>query len=56
MEDWQAKTLRRRHVVMRGETLICEGIEVRAFVHRDPAAPDRLPDMPIPEDLKALCL
>ena len=42
--------------VMRGDTLLCEGTELRAFVQRDKDDPDRLRAIPIPEDLKALCL
>ena len=56
VEDWQAKVFRHRHRVMRGDTLLCEGTEVRAFVQRDPDNPDRLRAIPVPEDLKALCL
>jgi 4-hydroxybenzoyl-CoA thioesterase len=56
VEEWQAKTFRHRHRVLRGDTLLCEGTEVRAFVQRDPADPDRLRAIPVPEDLKALCL
>lgn len=55
IEDWQAKVFRHRHRVLRDETLLCEGTEVRAFVQRDPDHPDRLRAIPIPEDLKALC-
>lgn len=56
VEEWQAKVFKHRHRVMRGDTLLCEGTEVRAFVQRDPENPDRLRAIPIPEDLKALCL
>jgi 4-hydroxybenzoyl-CoA thioesterase len=56
VEERQAKTFRHRHRVLRGDTLLCEGTEVRAFVQRDPADPDRLRAIPVPEDLKALCL
>ena len=56
VEDWQAKTFRHRHRVLRGDTLLCEGTEVRAFVQRDAADPDRLRAIPVPEDLKAMCL
>jgi len=54
--EWNAKTFRHRHLVKRGEDLICEGHELRAFVRRDAQDPDRLRAMPIPEDIKALCL
>ncbi len=55
VEDWAAKTFRQRHRVRRGEDLLCEGTEVRAFCIRDPANPDRIKAIPVPEDLKALC-
>jgi 4-hydroxybenzoyl-CoA thioesterase len=56
IEEWAAKTFRQRHVIRRGDTVLNEGIEVRAFVMRDPADPARIKAIPIPEDLKALCL
>lgn len=56
VEEWSAKTFRHRHQVMRGDVLLCEGTEVRAFCQRDPANPDRIKAIPIPEDIKALCL
>ena len=55
IESWAAKTFTHRHRIQRGDDLICEGTEVRAFVMRDPAHPDRLKAMPVPEDIKALC-
>ena len=56
IEEWAAKTFRQRHVIKRGDTVLNEGIEVRAFVTRDAADPSRIKAIPIPEDLKALCL
>ena len=56
VEEWQAKTFRHRHVVRRGETVLCEGTEVRAFCIRDEAQGGRIRAIPVPEDLKALCL
>ncbi|MES2958631.1 MAG: acyl-CoA thioesterase [Pseudomonadota bacterium] len=55
IEQWAAKVFHHRHVIRRGDDLLCEGTEVRAFVVRDPAHPERLRAIPIPEDLKALC-
>jgi 4-hydroxybenzoyl-CoA thioesterase len=55
IEDWQAKTFRHRHRVLRGDTLLCEGTEVRAFVMRDAADPERLRAIPVPEDIKTMC-
>ncbi len=56
VEHWAAKTFRHRHVIRRGDTVLNEGTEVRAFVIRDPADATRIKAIPIPEDLKALCL
>ena len=56
IEAWAAKTFRHRHVIKRGDTVLNEGTEVRAFVVRDPENPGRIKAIPIPEDLKALCL
>ncbi len=55
IEEWAAKTFKHRHVVKRGDTVLCEGTEVRAFVIKDPAHPERIKAIPIPEDIKALC-
>ena len=55
VDDWAAKTFRHRHQVFCGGELMCEGTEVRAFVVKDPANPDRIKAIPIPEDIKALC-
>jgi 4-hydroxybenzoyl-CoA thioesterase len=55
VEEWAAKTFRHRHVVKRGDTVLCEGTEVRAFCVRDPENPDRIKAIPVPEDIKALC-
>jgi 4-hydroxybenzoyl-CoA thioesterase len=60
VDEWRAKTFTQVHRVTRprpdgGEDLICEGREVRAFVHRDPGDPDRLRAMPVPDDIRTLC-
>jgi 4-hydroxybenzoyl-CoA thioesterase len=55
VEDWQAKVFRHRHRVQRGETLLCEGTEVRAFVERDAGPPERLRAIPVPADIRTLC-
>ena len=55
VEDWSAKTFRHRHVVRRGDTLLCEGTEVRAFVIHDAEQGGRLRAIPVPEDIRALC-
>ncbi len=55
VEEWMAKTFRHRHVVRRGDTVLCEGTEVRAFCIKDPQDPERIKAIPVPEDIKALC-
>jgi 4-hydroxybenzoyl-CoA thioesterase len=55
IEQWNAKTFKHRHIIRRGDTLICEATEVRAFVQRDKEDPERLRAIPIPPDIKAMC-
>ena len=55
VESWAAKTFTHRHQVRRGEDLLCEGTEVRAFVIRDPENSERIRAIPIPEDIRLLC-
>lgn len=56
VEEWAVKTFRHRHVIRRGSDVLCEGTEVRAFCTKDPANPERIKAVPIPEDIKARCL
>jgi 4-hydroxybenzoyl-CoA thioesterase len=55
VEEWSAKTFKHRHLVKRGDTLLCEGTEVRAFCVEDAAHPGRIKAIPVPQDIKALC-
>ena len=55
VDEWRHKVFVQLHRVTRGDELICEGREVRAFVMRDPDDPDRLRAIPVPEDIRALC-
>ena len=50
------KTFVQQHTVKRGDLVLCEGTEVRAFCIRDPGNPDRIKAIPVPEDIKALCV
>ena len=52
--EWKDKVFEHLHQVRRGDDLLCEGREVRAFVTRD-ATTGRLRAMPVPDDIKALC-
>ncbi|MGY4827309.1 acyl-CoA thioesterase [Sphaerotilaceae bacterium SBD11-9] len=55
VEEWRRAVFIQVHRVMRGDELVCEGREVRAFVKRDDDNPDRMRAIPVPEDIKALC-
>lgn len=55
IQEWRNKAFLFRHVIMRGEDVLCEGIETRAFCIRLPGE-DRIRAIAVPEDIKALCL
>ncbi|MDI9331998.1 MAG: acyl-CoA thioesterase [Alphaproteobacteria bacterium] len=55
VEEWAAKVFTHRHVVRRGDEILCEGTEKRAFCIRHPEDPDRIKAIEVPEDIKALC-
>ena len=46
--EWRAKVFIQKHVVMRGDVVLCEGTETRAFVIHPPEAPDRIKAIPVP--------
>jgi 4-hydroxybenzoyl-CoA thioesterase len=56
IEEWKAKTFKHRHVIRRGDEVVCEGTEVRTFVRRHPDDADRFQSVPIPDDIRALCV
>ena len=49
------KTFVQRHIVKRGDDLLCEGTETRAFCVRVPGDEFRIKAIPVPDDIKALC-
>jgi 4-hydroxybenzoyl-CoA thioesterase len=53
--DWGTKVFTHRHVVRRGDVILCEGTEKRAFCIRHPDDPERIKAIEVPEDIKALC-
>jgi 4-hydroxybenzoyl-CoA thioesterase len=55
IQEWRGKAFIQKHIVKRGDTLICEGTETRAFCTRHPDDPDRIKAIPVPENIKALC-
>jgi 4-hydroxybenzoyl-CoA thioesterase len=56
VEEWRDKVFIHRHIVKRGDELLCEGTETRAFVIRPAGEPDRIKAIPVPADIKAKCL
>jgi 4-hydroxybenzoyl-CoA thioesterase len=55
IQEWREKVFIQKHRVMRADTLLCEGLETRAFCIKHPDNPDRIKAIPIPADIKALC-
>jgi 4-hydroxybenzoyl-CoA thioesterase len=55
VQTWGRVAFTQVHRVTRGDDLVCEGREVRAFVKRDEHDPERLRAIPVPEDIRALC-
>jgi 4-hydroxybenzoyl-CoA thioesterase len=55
IEAWGRKTITQRHVIKRGDTLICEGTEVRALCIKHPDDASRLQAIAIPQWFKARC-
>ena len=55
IEEWRNKVFLQKHVIRRGDDLICESIETRIFVKRDPADRRRIYGVPVPEDIRKLC-
>jgi len=54
--EWRTKVLMLQHSIKRGDELICEGTETRAFVIHPPGEPDRIKAIAVPDDIKRLCL
>ena len=55
VETWKTKSFVARHVARRGDTVLCEGREVRVFAMPDQQDPLRIRAIPIPADYRALC-
>jgi 4-hydroxybenzoyl-CoA thioesterase len=55
VQEWRSKTILQKHIVMRGDTVLCEGLETRAFCIRHPEDPDRIKAINVPADIRALC-
>ena len=55
VQEWRAKVFIQKHIVKRGEVVLCEGLETRAFCIRHPDDPNRLKAIAVPENIRALC-
>ncbi len=53
--EWRDKVFIHKHRVMRGDDLLCEGTETRAFCIRHPENPDRIKAIAVPDDIKTKC-
>jgi len=53
--EWREKVFIHRHRVMRGDDLLCEGTETRAFCVHHPDDPGRIKAIPVPADIRSLC-
>ena len=55
VQEWGRTVFVNKHVVMRGDELLCEGTETRAFCVRRDDDPDRIKAVPVPPDIMARC-
>jgi 4-hydroxybenzoyl-CoA thioesterase len=55
IEEWRHKVFLQKHVITRGDDLICESLETRIFCKRDPDDRRRIHGIVVPEDIKRLC-
>jgi 4-hydroxybenzoyl-CoA thioesterase len=53
--EWREKVLLQKHVIRRGDVLICEGTETRAFCIRLPGEDYRIKSIPIPPEIRQSC-
>ena len=54
--EWRDKVFVQSHVIKRGEEVLCEGTETRAFCVRLPDNPDRIKMIAVPDEIKARCM
>lgn len=55
VEEWKEKVFVHKHVVKRGDDVICEGTETRTFVIKHPDDASRIKSIKIPDDVIRLC-
>jgi 4-hydroxybenzoyl-CoA thioesterase len=51
--EWREKMFVVRHVMRRGDEVLLEGTELRAWVVQHPDDPRRFQPQPIPEEIRA---
>ena len=56
IEEWREKSFVMKHELRRGDDLLAEARDVRIFAIRHPEDPTRIKAVPVPEDIKRLCL
>lgn len=52
ISEWREKAFVHKHVLRRGEVVLCEGTETRVFCVRDAGDPDRLRAIPVPVEIR----
>lgn len=55
IQEWRRKVVIQKHIVMRGNEVLCEGVETRAFCIVHPEDSTRLQAVVVPQEIKALC-
>ncbi|WP_092130096.1 thioesterase family protein [Polaromonas sp. YR568] len=55
VQEWRDKVFIQKHVIRRGEDLICEGLETRAFCIRHPDKPERMKAIAVPPGIRSQC-
>jgi 4-hydroxybenzoyl-CoA thioesterase len=51
--EWREKTFVVRHIMRRGDEVLLDGTELRAWVVKHPDDPRRFQALPIPEEIRA---
>ncbi len=55
VEEWRSKVFIQKHVITRGDDLLCESRETRAFCARDPNDRSVIRAIPIPQEVLDRC-
>jgi len=55
VSEWREKVFIHKHLVMRGDDVLCEGTETRAFCMNVQGQPGRIQIIPVPQDIQSLC-